>query len=135
MISFLNLIDLERNSYGGQKSKFPVEFFQNFSTSRFVRPCSIRIGGGQKSKKNSKNFWTIPYLTSYFTSFDVISNLIFNIDYKADALNPMYSIISTAEIKRNGHDEAQNDCQRRNSTIQTYFNEVKEYFCLIIFSQ
>ena len=42
-------------------------------------------------------------------------------------------MMSTAEIKRNAHDEAQNDCQSRNSTIQTYFNEVKECFCLNIF--
>ena len=37
-------------------------------------------------------------------------------------------MMSTAEIKRNAHDDAQNDCQSRNSTIQTYFNEVKECF-------
>ena len=35
---------------------FSVELFQNFYTSRFVRPCSIRIDAGQNLKKIQNNF-------------------------------------------------------------------------------
>ena len=76
-------IFLNSNTLRTLKSKFLFEFLENFGMSRLVRSWSIIIGGGQNSKIISKQFWTISYFLSIYSStlndivgpFGVVINL------------------------------------------------------------